>query len=293
MKPFIGVIAQSAVSIFVVAMGLYLAFAESPTVSQSNVADQVLMETAKFAADERRPVVDAKHPLYSAIGKFKGTMRCTASIVLHPRIIVTAGHCITKKDGTLKVSDLFFEPGYRAGAVLGQFKATLWAVGSKQNFRQESIHEASQDWAILVLDRTPADVQPFLMRHQTFEELKSIGRQMLMPSYSIDIADAEKLGLDPACSLLNMIWDALVHDCKASFGSSGAPLLVHDRLGYAIVGIHTGSMYASDSEGHIGKFVGNRAISSEMFMEELLTLSQRLRTNSLHEVAAKTYQRPL
>ena len=291
MKPFIGLIVRPAVSVFAVAIGLYFAAAESRTASQTDLASQSRAEPVKFATDDHRLIVDAQHPPYSAIGKFRGTMTCTATIVLHPRIIVTASHCITNKDGTLKVSNLLFEPGYQAGADLGQFKATLWAVGSKQNFRQESVQEALQDWAIFVLYQAPAGAQPFLLSNQTFEALKSLGRQMLMPSYSIDVAEAERLSLDPACSVRDTAWGALVHDCRASFGSSGAPLLIRDGLRYAIVGIHTGSIYASDNKGRVGRLIGNRAITSEMFMEELLTLSRRLKSDGVHEIAAKTYQR--
>jgi hypothetical protein len=103
-----------------------------------------------------------------------------------------------------------------------------------------------------------------------------------MPSYSIDVANAERIGLDTACSIFNAVWNLLVHDCRASFGSSGAPLLMRSGQQYAIVGIHTGSMYASDDKG---SFIGNRAISSEVFADELLTLLRRLQRDSLHDAS--------
>ena len=245
----------------------------------------------QVTGDDRRLIVDAQRSPYSAIGKFKGTMTCTAAIVLHPRIIVTAGHCITKNDGTLKMSNLLFRRGYQARGDLGHFEATVWAVGSKQSLRRQSVHDAAQDWAILVLDRAPTGVQPFLLSRQSSEALKSLERQILMPSYSIDVADAEWISLDTACFIRDTAWDTLVHDCRASFGSSGAPLLIRDGPRYAIVGIHTGSMYASDNDGHVGRFLGNRAISSGVFMEELLALSRRLNSDSIHDVASQTYQR--
>jgi len=134
-------------------------------------------------------------------------------------------------------------------------------------------------------------VQPFLLSRQSSEALKSLERKILMPSYSIDVADAERVSLDPACSVRDTAWDVLVHDCRASFGSSGAPLLIRDGPRYAIVGIHTGSMYASDNDGHVGRFLGNRAISSGMFMQELLALSRRLRSDDINDVASQAYQR--
>ena len=102
-----------------------------------------------------------------------------------------------------------------------------------------------------------------------------------MPSYSNDVSNAEVVSIDSACSVRDMAWGALVHNCKALYGSSGAPLLIRDGSGYAIVGIHTGSMFASDSNGHVAQFVGNRAIRSRKFTQTLQALSTRLKRTPL------------
>ena len=236
-----------------------------------------------------RHIVDARLPPYAAVGKFKGTMGCTAAIVLHPRIIVTAGHCITERDGSVKQSNLLFRLSYQAGSSLGDFHATVWMIGSRQSFTRQSVHDASQDWAILVLDRAPVGVRPFLVSLYSVANLKSLERQILMPSYSNDIGDAEVLSVDPACTVSDLVWDALVHNCRAQYGSSGAPLLVRDGHWYAVVGIHTGSMFASDADGRVAKLVGNRAIGAWNFMEALVALSRRLDADTIHEASSATY----
>src|SRR6266702_7313567 len=86
-----------------------------------------------------RQIVDARRLPYSAIGRFKGTMTCTAAVVLNPRIIITAGHWITEGDGTIRRSDLSFQLGYQTGTDLGRFQATVWASGSKQRFGHETV----------------------------------------------------------------------------------------------------------------------------------------------------------
>lgn len=259
-----------------------------PGVSPQSVARQAETPVEGTDVDPRR-IVDARLQPYAAVGKFKGTMMCTAAIILHPRIIITAGHCITERDGTIRRSNLSFRPGYQTGTDLGRFEATVWAVGSKQDFKQQSVHAAAQDWVILVLDRAPAGARPFLLSRHSFEALKSLEQKFLMPSYSNDVSDAEVLSVDPACSIRDLVWDALVHDCKARFGSSGAPLLMRDRLQYAITGIHTGSLFASDKDGHVAKFVGNRAIGSWMFTEALLALVRRLNRDAIHDVRSTAY----
>ncbi|MGB3447206.1 MAG: hypothetical protein WBA48_10960 [Xanthobacteraceae bacterium] len=73
---------------------------------------------------DHHQIVDASLAPYSAIGKFKGTMTCTAAIVLNPRIIITAGHCVAERDGTTRKSNFSFHLAYQAGADLGPFQAT-------------------------------------------------------------------------------------------------------------------------------------------------------------------------
>jgi len=225
---------------------------------------------------DHRRIVDARLSPYSAIGKFKGTMTCTAAIVLNPRIIITAGHCVTERDGTIRRSNLSFQRGYQTGTDLGSFRATVWAVGSQQSFTHESVRDASRDWAILILDRAPAGVQPFLLSHRSLRAVELLERQILLPAYSNDIVNAEVVSVDPTCTVRDLVWDALVHTCTTRPGSSGAPLLVRDGQGYAIIGIHTASIFASDEHGHIAKFVGNQASASWMFSDAAFELSRQL-----------------
>lgn len=244
---------------------------------------------AKVGDDNLRRIVDPGLRPYAAVGRFRGTMLCTAAIVAHPRIILTAGHCVTEKDGSVRRSNLSFQLGYEAGSARDNFEPMIWAIGSKQNIKRQTVRDASQDWAILVLDRTPIGVQPFVSDHESFETLKTRQRQLFMPSYSNDIGGAEFLSVDPACSIRDLMWDVLIHDCSGMFGSSGAPLLIQDRLQYAVAGIHTGAMFASDDGGHIAKFVGNRAIGSWMFTPSLLALVRQLNAEASHRVESPAY----
>ncbi len=245
--------------------------------SRSSLQSLVRGEGSQSIAEaDRRQIVVANRSPYSAIGKLNGTMTCTAAIVLNPRIIVTAGHCITEKSGAIRRSNLSFQPGYQLGTDLGRFQATVLAIGSKQSFTHESVREASSDWAILVLDRAPAGVRPLLLSRHSLEASELPGQQIVLPAYSNDIGNAEVLSVDPACTVSHLVWDALVHTCRARPGSSGAPLLLREGSGYAIVGIHTASMYASDEDGHVARFIGNQAIASWKFADSVFALSRQL-----------------
>jgi V8-like Glu-specific endopeptidase len=103
----------------------------APNISSGVVAvplERVPAAPAKRRQDRSRPIVDVRSVPYAAVGRFKGAMVCTAAIVLHPRIIVTAGHCVTVGDAGRERIELIFQPGYQAGTDLGRYKATVWAV---------------------------------------------------------------------------------------------------------------------------------------------------------------------
>ena len=235
-----------------------------------------------------RQIVDARLSPYSAIGKLRGATTCTAAIVLNPRIIVTAAHCVTERDGTTKHSNLF-QLSYQSGADLGRFQATVWAIGSKQGFTHETVREVSGDWAILILDRAPVGIHPLLFSRYSLKAVASLKPQILLPAYSNDIVNAEVISVDPSCTVRALSSDTLIHTCVARPGSSGAPLLLRDGLDLAIIGIHTASIFASDRDGHVGRFVGNQAVASSMFSEAVLALSEQLDGAAPQTVSAGDY----
>ena len=131
-------------------------------------------------------------------------------------------------------------------------------------------------------------VHPLLLSHRSPASLSSLERQILLPAYSNDIASAEVLSVDPDCAVRERIWGALVHNCIAQPGSSGAPLLMQDGPEYVVIGIHTASMFASD-DGHVAQFVGNQAIGSWTFQEAARALSRQLKAELVHDADAGDY----
>jgi hypothetical protein len=180
-------------------------------------------------ANEPRQIVDAGVAPYSAVGRIKGTMLCTAAVVLHPRIALTAAHCVQAG------ATVAFQLGYQAGTEFGRFKATVWAIGARQLSTGQSVLDASNDWAVLLLERAPIGIRPFLLGELSGDALKRLGRQILMPSYALDVAAAQSLSLDPACSVRKLAWNVLIHDCMTTSGGSGAPLLIKQEQEYAVV----------------------------------------------------------
>ncbi|MEH2611135.1 trypsin-like serine peptidase [Bradyrhizobium sp. AZCC 1693] len=281
------VIAKSLLGCFVISLPvIWLELSSGVTPQLAARADKA---SVSLFDGGHRQIVDARFSPYSAVGKFKGTMTCTAAMILDPRIIVTAAHCIMERDGTIRESSFSFQPGYRSANHNAKFDATVWAVGSRQSAEHETVRDAARDWAILVLDRAPLGVKPFALSRHPIGTLGLSELQLQLPAYSDDIGDAEALSVDPACAVRDLVWDTLIHNCTGGRGSSGAPLLVREERGYAIIGIQAASIFEGDQTGHIARFVGGQAIGSWMFMKAALASSRQLNAEPVPAVSSGDY----
>lgn len=239
-------------------------------------SDQPRDATAASPLGHVRHPVNARAPPYRAIGKLTGSMVCTAAIVMHPRIVLTAGHCVTGNMSVARQSNLQFRPAFQWGVGLGVFEAKVWALGTTQPPARQSLHDASRDWAILLLKGRPTGIRPLRVSNYAPNQLKSLGGRILLPSYVSGRTGAQELGVDRSCSVRDAIWDVLVHDCAAAPGASGAPLVLKDDVWYTVVGIHSGSMFVDDGRSHALRLVGNSAISVDKFAGDLRKLLERL-----------------
>jgi V8-like Glu-specific endopeptidase len=280
------VIAKSLLGCLVISLPVL--WLELPSGVSLRLAARADKASVSLLDGSHRQIVDARISPYSAVGKFKGTMTCTAAMILDPRIIVTAAHCIMERDGTIRGSSFSFQPGYRSGNHSAKFDATVWAVGSRQSAEHETVGDAARDWAILVLDRAPSGIEPFALSRYPIGTSGLSELQLQLPAYSDNTGDAEALSVDPACAVRDLLWDTLIHNCTAGRGSSGAPLLVREEQSYAIIGIQAASVFEDDQSGHM-RFVGSQATGSWMFMNAALALSRQLNTEPVPAVNSGDY----
>jgi len=219
---------------------------------------------------EARETVDTPRPALASIGKVKGTATCTGTLVLDPRIVVTAAHCVAGADGQL-TRDVSFWLDNPSETLRRSLHGRVEGIGSTRQYAGHTAQDEPKDWAIIVLDEPPTNARPLDLRSLRRSELMRLKGQVLLPAYT----PGDDMPGDRSCSILDIRWEVFIHDCEAWPGSSGAPLLVESGDQLAVVGINSASLYIPASGSGPGEFAG-AAVRSSSFEAALTSVRDRL-----------------
>lgn len=236
--------------------------------------------------DYGRRIIAQRMSPYRAIGRLTGTSTCAGAVVLHPRIVLTASHCISGHRSATSPARLRFQPASLAAPGSAAFSGKVWAMGAVQHRDRQTVREASEDWAIILLEGRPTGIRPLRVNRYSSQRLLSFRDRLVLPRLSLDIARSQMLGLSAPCSIRGEAWGVLVHDCVAVAGAEGAPLLMEDDVWYGVVGIHSGSMFVEVKDDHSLRLFGNSATRVDRFADSLRALLGKLDaeddSNGLH-----------
>lgn len=157
---------------------------------------------------------------------------CTG-VVVAPRRIATAAHCLVapRTGRRLRAESVHVLIGYDRGGYRTHIR--VQAIAIAPGFVPERRGPAGADWAILELERD-APAPPLSLAIDA-----TPGTPAMLGGWQRDRAHA--LRADTACRIVARVRDAsgplLRHDCNATAGASGGPLLVRQDDGWAIAGI--------------------------------------------------------
>jgi protease YdgD len=164
-----------------------------------------------------------------------GAGRCTAFLVA-PRVVLTAAHCLyVRRAGHFApAQSVHVLTGYGAGRFARHAVATGYRLAPGYDPRHVP-PDFGADVAVVTLDRAMAAPGEVLRVAQG--EAPSAA---MLGGYNQD--RAEVIEADPACAVLGGALDAagrplLRHDCAATRGTSGAPLLVRTQGGWRVAGL--------------------------------------------------------
>ena len=190
---------------------------------------------------DQRVVVNPAEPPWNAIVKVQTNIggRCTGTLIA-PAVVMTAAHCLYNRltHALLHPVSLHVLVGYERGAFRWHRLVANYKVGD--GFDGKKPPPQTADWARIELaEAVPDAVAPLLVAH----EPPASGRQVALAGYNQD--RAQLLMADTQCHIGIVTprpgGTLLLHDCSATRGTSGGPLLARENGGWALIGINIGA----------------------------------------------------
>lgn len=201
-------------------------------------------------ADNRTPIETEVWP-WTALGRINREIggHCTGALIASD-LVLTAAHCLYSfKDQRWTIPmEVHFVAGYHRGDYREHARAARftispdWVPGLAKD---ES--NIGNDWAVVELERALA-TPPLPLSSRSFQQMKKAAADggLTIAGYNGDFA--EILTQDRGCQLAAQAEKGrlLLHDCDATFGSSGAPLLLVTPAGAEIIGLQSAIVELED-----------------------------------------------
>ncbi len=200
--------------------------------------------------DEHRHLIDPTQYPWQIIGRVQTELgeKCTGFLI-DSRVAVTAAHCLwlNKTRNFVQPTSIHFLLQYHQEKFVTDVRVKRFIISPSYNplrdYRKTYLN-AGVDRAYLLLDRPVTPKGGFL---PIVKELPLVGTPIMLGGYEQD--RMEVLYADQSCSINAYSQDysnnyILLHNCQATYGSSGAPILAKDDQGkWSIIGMQVAAHF--------------------------------------------------
>jgi protease YdgD len=188
--------------------------------------------------DDRQVLAEDDHR-FDAVGRLnRGDGSFCTAVLIRPDRVATAAHCLwdNRHGRFIFPFDLHFVAAYRRGRFLAHARGREIRTSDRLRFDARGRPlELTTDWAIVLLDRSVTEVPPIPLAGPDGAgvlELIRVGYGLDRPYLPVAVE---------RCRSLARLFDGavLLHDCDASFGDSGSPVLIRTDEGYRVLAVQS------------------------------------------------------